>query len=664
MDQEIEAEATEFLAFLERCSQQSRPSTTSYLSEWLKKLHVFLKRIQPILDPTFSSDENVGTATLTASKLYPTLGKLLNQLCVNPVVLSSEPVADLVVQSVFNYSNNAINSLDYAQTSWKETSVQRWRAYRLREMLKNPWHAPQRNKNTRYMEMRKADRAFTNLFEISEADMEQQKVAETIRVLSHYLSNLTNMVATNHLAATSRTLMITWNRQLSGLCTPLVSYPDATLLIGGVIDLAYTLKAEDSSNLLTRHPTVFLDFVFVEKLILHSGDKELKSYILSDDSRILRICTVSSLARQHYLVQLIDKVMKASANQPGFFVDQEDIFRDFIETSQLAAVLARTFKTEDREYNDLVRCILEDIAAMAGDIADWRFVRICVVLTRWILTLRKNEEIDKDIDLSGFNTNMDLQGINNVTETSFEAMVSSSFSLLQRDPRDLSIRASFFSDLSRLIAAQQEYVYCFAGPDRLMIRRGLVFLTSTAIAQYDGFLIHQIRTLLDSLEMAHSQQGQDDESLVENQLVQFMVGLVLADDSKHLSFSNICERLNDLLQELHHVCKASDGQNSTPMSIVEPIEDVLIKYRLIFQMNKTLIADMICAVGQHIDAKEPSFWHSMIQVAISVTHEFKSVITYVNASSLPLVTRFHDISRSIHVYGLSNALTSMNIAKN
>ncbi|KAF9098548.1 hypothetical protein BGX27_000768, partial [Mortierella sp. AM989] len=581
MDQEIEADAREFLAFLEQCSQQPRAFATSNLTSWLKSLHSFLERIQSVIDPTAhgSIPEETMMTTPIVSELYPTLGVLLNQLCRNPVVLASEAIADLVAQSVFKYSKQTDHFPDYNQSLRRDMSPERmWCANRLKEML--------RKQNIQ--DASSGKKGFSELFGIPEADIRQQRVVQTIEVLCQYMYRLFSMVATKPLTPASRRFMIAWNHQLSGLSAPLVSYPAASLLIEGVIDLAYSLKTGTNCTQPISPSTTFLDPAFVEQVLLCSRDEKKRNKILSEDSQILRFCEVSSLARQRYLMDLTDKVMTASAKQAGFALSREEVFHKFIEPSRLIPALARSLKETIGEQNDLMHSTLEDIAVMTGEIADWRFVRICVLLIEWLLAWRGNRKLDNYSC---------MPESENMSETAFEAMILSSCSILQLDIHGSSAKLTSSKSLELLMTAQKNYIHCFAGPDRFILRRRLAFLVSAAIAQHSEFLIHQICFYFDSLKEKPQRQGQDKEFMADKQLVAFMVDLILANDSEQLNSSILSEQLTGLLQELQTVCSVDNGRNSTPNLTMESIESIIVKYKSILRMNETLLADIICAIG-------------------------------------------------------------------
>ncbi|KAG0001694.1 hypothetical protein BGZ79_004304 [Entomortierella chlamydospora] len=584
---------------------------------------MFLERIQPALNPMVHSGGTLGESGAarmsTASELYPTFGILLTRLCVNPVVLASDSIANLVAQSVSKYSMQAERYSDYTQSSRNGLPAERtWCTRRLRGMLHTSQYTPLRTSQKQHiqdLEMRTSDtRGFDELFGVSKAEMKQQRLAQTIEVLSQCLGNLVCVVSTTSLTGFSLAFMvgIAWSRQLSGLCAPLVSYPAATGLVRGVIDLAYSLKTRADSTLAINPSIEVLDPAFVEQTLLCSRDGDLKNKILLEDSQVLRVCSVSSLARQRYLIHLTDKIMKASAEQPGFVLDRGEVFNKFIASSQLVSVLARGLKETNGEYTDLVHSTLEDIAALAGEIPDWRFVRICTLLIEWILTWGRRGEPNRENDSLGSDCRSGLYDFDNVTLTPFEAMVSTSCYLLQNHAHGFSTRPSSLEELSQLAIAQRDYIYCFAGPDRLILRKRLAFLVSTVIAQHNEFLIRHIRCHFDSMDMKRLRQGQDNEFVADKSLVAFIAGLILTDDSEQWSSGVLHEQLTGLLQELQTVCSARVGQNSALSISMEPLKSVLVKYEPILHLNKTLLADIVCALGIYADANDSTLWKSMV----------------------------------------------------
>ncbi|KAF9175902.1 hypothetical protein BGX21_010703 [Mortierella sp. AD011] len=604
--------------------------------------------------------ESVAARTSTAPELYPTLGVLLTRLCVNPVVLASDSIANLVAQSVSKYS---MQTNHYSQSSWNRLSAERaWCTRRLRGMLQNSQYAPLRTSQKQHiqdLEMRTSDtRGFAELFGVSKAEMKQQRFAQTTEALSQCLNNLVCVVSTTRLTGVSLAFMIAWSRQLSGLCAPLVSYPAAAVLVRDVIDLAYSLKTRADSTLAINPSIEVLDSAFVEQTLLCSRDGDLKNKILLEDSQVLRFCNVSSLARQRYLIHLTDKIMKASAEQPGFVLDRGEVFSKFIASSQLVSTLARGLKETNGEYTDLVHSTLEDIAALAGEIPDWRFIRICTLLIEWILTRGRRGEPSRENDSLGSDCRSGLYDFDNVPLTPFEAMVSASCCLLQNHAHGFSTRPSSLEELDRLAIAQRDYIYCFAGPDRLILRKRLAFLVSMVIAQHNEFLIRHIRCHFESLDMGRLRQGQDNEFVADKNLVAFIADLILTDDSEQWGSSVLHEQLTGLLQELRTVCPARVGQNSTLSISMGPLKSVLAKYEPILHLNKALLADIVCALGIFADANDSALWKSMIRVAVSVMHEPEST-SYANIRSLPFIARLHDISENMQVLGLNDALEAI-----
>ncbi|KAG0024012.1 hypothetical protein BGZ80_006663 [Entomortierella chlamydospora] len=541
---------------------------------------MFLERIQPALNPMVHSGGTLGESGAarmsTASELYPTFGILLTRLCVNPVVLASDSIANLVAQSVSKYSMQAERYSDYTQSSRNGLPAERtWCTRRLRGMLHTSQYTPLRTSQKQHiqdLEMRTSDtRGFDELFGVSKAEMKQQRLAQTIEVLSQCLGNLVYRVE----SAAFRT-----------------TRADSTLAINPSIEV--------------------LDPAFVEQTLLCSRDGDLKNKILLEDSQVLRVCSVSSLARQRYLIHLTDKIMKASAEQPGFVLDRGEVFNKFIASSQLVSVLARGLKETNGEYTDLVHSTLEDIAALAGEIPDWRFVRICTLLIEWILTWGRRGEPNRENDSLGSDCRSGLYDFDNVTLTPFEAMVSTSCYLLQNHAHGFSTRPSSLEELSQLAIAQRDYIYCFAGPDRLILRKRLAFLVSTVIAQHNEFLIRHIRCHFDSMDMKRLRQGQDNEFVADKSLVAFIAGLILTDDSEQWSSGVLHEQLTGLLQELQTVCSARVGQNSALSISMEPLKSVLVKYEPILHLNKTLLADIVCALGIYADANDSTLWKSMV----------------------------------------------------
>ncbi|KAG0365951.1 hypothetical protein BGZ54_005999 [Gamsiella multidivaricata] len=600
MDQEIEAQAKEFLAFLEQCSQHTRASATADITLCLAQLRIFLERIQPIIESA-ATDASIDTATsgvvrvegviLDASTLYHTLEPLLSRLCGNPVALANEAIADLIAKSVLKYSKLTADLWNDGwsthgrgrQASEMETFKARlqlkWRVARMRDMFQIPrrWcpselkrndfgkeHAVgyvDRNVETRGRSKDQSKGVFEDLFQVTEQEIRQQRLEETIGNLSKTLRDFEDIVLSlsEPLMETDLLSMVQWNRQLSGLYAPLVSKPTTTALTERIIDVAYTIKTRliHVNGTSSLSPPVLLDNAFVEQVMLLSGNYGPTLQSLRGHRALLRLSNVSSIARQRHVVQLVDSVIVASVQHPEFSLSREDILAGHLSSpSSLFSIMSSNRHLA--ESQELVQPVLEDLARVAGEISDWRFVRICILLTEWVLSRRqhyRHHQEDMDVDHTNF-VGSDLRAAPD-TDTStaifFSIMVSSACSLLENHPTKSSTSNLSNKDhtqsgeMSQWMSAQKSYIFCSAGPHQLPVRRSLVFLIGMAIAQRNNFLVQKIRNHFEALEKPQQYQGLSD---VANPLTLFIAGLVLAFGPESSLETAVHETLGKMLREI------------------------------------------------------------------------------------------------------------------
>ncbi|KAF9951865.1 hypothetical protein BGZ65_005686, partial [Modicella reniformis] len=479
----------------------SRPSATSEIVCCLKDLHAFLERILSAIDSLSGNSNSKSSRSgshryggvssagsmmiLRASELYPTLGPLLVRLCRNPVVLSSNPIADLVAQSVIKYSRQSQNQsqqnqdLSYctnqkplgsrrevegdhvdAQGGWihqraKPSPQRAWCAARLRDMFEVSRHhlsdtTGQSFKQGEINTGTRNRRGFGTLFQVSDDDMRQQRAEYTIATLSRSLETLQKMIQEKSLITVDSEYWIKRNHQLSGLCGPLVSNPTAAPLIHSIIDMAFTLK---STRVRSRHkntiPSSPLDLVFV-KQVMEMLDE----------------------TRQTYLLRLIDKMMTISEQPRDFIQSRDKIVREYIEQSRLFAAISTD---SESGYALVQQPILEDLAELTGKVTDWRFVQTCVLLVEWIITTRIRCGQRMEIDHSEvWGRREEFPNMDEREE--LEAMVSSACSILQQGSPQIIDGEEKAGDgvlqiLERFLSAQKAYVFYSAGPEQLGLRR-------------------------------------------------------------------------------------------------------------------------------------------------------------------------------------------------
>ncbi|KAK3828787.1 MAG: hypothetical protein J3Q66DRAFT_363865 [Benniella sp.] len=656
MDQEIEAQAREFLVFFEECSQLPRAVATSEIVRYLKDLQAFLERVLPIIDPASGSSGNgnnnkslhssmggkdvfrAGEGLIVrASELYPTLGPLLTHLCRNSVILASKPIASLVAQSMFKYANHDLNQhQDQGSKQWtlgprdgwkgqrpKSSPEQAWTAARLHDLVETSSSREDRRSSTSGRNFtrensRNHEKGFGALFQISDNDMRQQRIDQTIITLSKSLVSLQEVLQEKLPRAVDLVFLIQWNHQLSGLCGPVVTHPTATSLVQGIIGMACTLKSIVVQNY-HRHNHLkdlvpsLLDAAFVRQVMDKMDERNQETLILSDDPQLLRLCSVSRLARQTYVIQLIDGMMTAltkreQEQERGVPVQNRDtIFRLYVEPSRLFAAIS----SDTSEDSTLLQSsILEDLAELTGQVADWRLVRICTLLVEWMITTRirraPSMELDEHDEIC---QNQEL-----------EALISIACSVMrlgQQQPTEENAREL----IERFMSAQGDYIYSSAGPEQTSLRRRLAFLVATAVSQHEGFLVYRICGELQRLEAAYEVEEEEEIptasssclSRTTSPVVLLMANLVVTHDTDPL-FTTVAERMAALLNDLGRLRLDQDVECHKEKDFQSCLADILHAYRPFFEINWTLVAHVLFALGFYmsVDMADSTSWQCMV----------------------------------------------------
>ncbi|KAF9353092.1 hypothetical protein BGX34_011804 [Mortierella sp. NVP85] len=609
----------------------------------LKDLQTFLERVLPAIDPTGGSSGNDNNnkglhsgmggkdvfraeegLIMRASELYPTLGLLLTHLCKNSVILASKPVASLVAQSVFKYSNHNLNQHQEGLKQWKgqqprSSPEQVWCAARLHDMVETSSSREDRRSSASGRNFTrengiKHEKGFGALFQISDNDLRQQQIDQTIVTLSNSLVSLQEMVQEKPPRAVDLVFLIQWNHQLSGLCGPVVTHSTAASLVQGIIGMACTLKSIVGQNY-HRHNHIkdlvpsLLDVAFVRQVMDKMGERNQETLVLSDDSQLLRLCGMSRLARQTYVIQLIDRMMTALTEQEqeqvgGVLVQSRDmIFRQYVEPSRLFAAIS---SNTSEGYTLLQSSILEDLAELTGQVADWRLVRICTLVVEWMITTRirraPSMELDEHDEIW---QNQDL-----------EALISIACSMM-RLGRPQPTEENARELIERFMSAQSDYIYSSAGPEQMGLRRKLTFLVASAVSQHEGFLVYRICGELQRLEALEVEEeiptASSCLSHTISPVVVLMANLVVTHDTDPL-FTTVADRMVALLNDLGRLRLDQDVEWHKDKDLQSCLADILQTYRPIFEINWTLAAHVLFALGfyRNVNMADSTSWQCMV----------------------------------------------------
>ncbi|KAI1317509.1 hypothetical protein EDD11_008316 [Mortierella claussenii] len=492
--------------------------------------------------------------------------------------------------------------------------------------------------------------SFADIFHVAEYDLRQERIEQTIKCLSQTQDSLQNVITMRKpLSAVSLMPMIQWNLQLSELCTPLVSHPVAGKLVAGIINMAFELSRKSLQNPLLLHPE------FVLQIMMLPQDTPHQTAVIYQ-----RLYTVSPLARQRRLVQLLDAIMKLNGQGSGGLAAPSK--RDMNELCEASALFASP--TEQSQATDDVGIwrldfgMLEDIAGMAGEIPDWRFITVCILLVERILvkvdsasTRRPRELLDNTFGGLGMNEE-DEEGMT----STFGNMVERACDLFQQS----SSRTDNSADMTGLVMAQQKYILV-GRPHQLTTRRRMSFLVGEAIARHKGFLIHQIRCHFANLNSLKD-KGIISSNSFERPLVSFLARMIFAGDDDDIEANQgsraaaLKEQVASLLQQLHGQVLPHEQDSSGGLSF-GGLEHVLHSFSPLVLLHVPLVADLICALGlfARLDDSAAS-WKPAIEVGLmTVSRNQNKPMTPLH----PLMARFGEIADILDLNGLAQALNNI-----
>ncbi|OAQ36300.1 hypothetical protein K457DRAFT_132274 [Linnemannia elongata AG-77] len=684
MDQEIEAQAKEFLAFLEQCRQQPRAKATSELNASLSHLHTFLTSIQPLIEPwPITNDPTIDSMTAYASELYPTLGLLLEMLCRNPVVTasgSSRGLAEVVAQSVIKFSartggSAAVGAGSKSAMTGSPSAEQSWRVARMRDMFRaqqqqdglgrkkrnctggsSSRHLPYSEQN-RSMET-KSD-PFQDIFKVSDKELKEREMEQTLITMAGNLKTLQDQVAKTELTDTTWSSLIIWNRQLSELCAPLALTLSATELLEGIVGTAYILYSKRPLGASGLVPLRLIDSSFVESLMKQQSDATVFS-VLKDHQALAQLLVISPLARQCCLVQLIDGVVQDCAHALDVYQSRHQIKQRHFESSQfLRSALSRHLPKD--QHHQLVERILEDSAEVAGEIDDWRIVRIWILLIEWVLTRLGSREsmhaLPLESDASSLDPSADLFA---VISTACSIVNCRESELNGADGSRASLNAATVSEIDTLLKIQGRYVFESAPPQEMALRRRMVFLIGSAVASSNGLLTSLILQHIRSLDKVdpHLKQELSAPSQVTTTLLN-LLSLLVYGELGSACFLTIDQPFLALLRELQATLRESEISNPYDLRLgtVADLEGIFSKYMSFLRLNTVVTADIVCAIVIYNDPKNSSFWQSIISVILRIltSSESTSLMTALPA----FMARLRDLSEIMVVPGLSRALDTL-----
>ncbi|KAF9132388.1 hypothetical protein BGX30_012683 [Mortierella sp. GBA39] len=665
--------------------KSSRAKATSELNASLSHLHTFLTTIQPLIELwPITNDPTIDSMTVHASELYPTLGLLLEMLCRNPVVIasvSSRGLADVVAQSVITFSartggHAAVGAGSKGAMTVSPSAEQSWRAARMRDMFRaqqqqqdglgkrkrncaggsSNRHIPHSEQNGSIET--KSD-PFQDMFKVSDKELKEREMGQTLETMAGNLKILQDQVAKTELTETAWSSLVTWNRQLSELCVPLVSTPSATELLEDIIRTAYVLYSKRPQGASGPVLMCLVDSSFIESLMMQQSDATVFA-VLKDRQTLAQLLVVSPLARKSCLVQLIDGVVQDCALAPNIYQSRYQITQRHFESSQLLSS-ALSGQVPKGQHRQLVEKILEDSAEVAGEIDDWRIVRIWILLIEWILTRLGSGEsmhnLPLEFDASFLDQDADLCAV----ISSASRIVNCCDSELKGAPSSrVSVNAVAVSEIDTLLKIQDRYVFETAPPQEMALRRRMVFLIGSAVASSKGLLTSLILQHILSLDKAdlHLRQEPSVSSQDTTTLLN-LLSLLMYGELGSANSSTIDQPFLALLRELHATLRMSEISNPYDLRLgtVADLNGIFSRCASFLRLNTVVTADIVCAIVVYNDPNNYAFWQSVISTMLRILTGSESTLML---TSLPaFMARLRDLSEIMAIPGLARALDTL-----
>ncbi|KAG0366996.1 hypothetical protein BGX24_003448 [Mortierella sp. AD032] len=622
--------------------------------------------------------------------MYPTLGPLLEHLCRNPVVMASSPTADfesggslaeLVAQSVIRFSSRIDSRSNGSSTMTRmapaPSAEQLWRAARMRDMFraqpKQQKQLDRHGKKTTRAGGSNRDRLFSvpngsrkvekdlfqELFKVSDKEMKDKETELMLDTMANNLKTLQDQVVDTELTEVAWSSLVEWNRQLSGLCAPLVSTTSAAKLLEGIIRTTYLLYSKYPQSISRGMHLQLLDSSFVESLMLVQCGVAVPA-ALKEVRTLAQFLFASPLARQGFLVQLIDTVIQECRHLSDFYQSQHQITQQHFEPSHfLASALSRQL-LED-QHRHLIEKLLEGSAELVGEVNDWRIVRIWILLVGWILKRLGSVKSPRTLLLEPDTSTLDQ-------DSDLWAMISSACRIVNsshskptgsRGSR-LSVSAAVLSEISNLMEIQCRYIFETAPPQEMALRRRMVFLVGSTVAMNNGLLTTLIHSHILSLDKPdHDKQDPLLTPSQNSEILLNLLSLLICGETGAAYASAISELFLALLKDMHATLRVSETSNPYDLRLgtIAELEGIFVKYLPLLRMNVVVTADIVCAVVIYNDPEDSAFWQSVISAVLRILTGQES--TPPLTSSPAYMARLRDLSEIFTESGLSMALESL-----
>jgi hypothetical protein len=335
-----------------------------------------------------------------------------------------------------------------------------------------------------------------------------------------------------------------------------------------------------------------------------------------------RLLEISTLARQKTLIQLIDSVIQDCVHSPDFYQSRHQITQRHFEPSLILTCALSGHLLQDQRRH-LTERILEDTAELAGEIDDWRVVRIWTLLIEWVLTRLGSGKslytLPLDPDASPLDQDADLC-----------AMISSACRIVNcgdselkgaKSPR-VSADAEVMFKIDNLLKCLERYVFETAPPQEMALRRRMAFLIGSAVASSNGLLASLILQHVLSLDKPDVDRKEDSSTPFQDTTTLLnLVSLLMSGESDTTSASTIGELFVALLKELHRTLRMSEASNPYDLRLgtVADLEGIFTKFVSLLRLNVVVTADIVCAIVVYNDPKNSAFWQSVVCSSVYVS---------------------------------------------
>lgn len=330
--------------------------------------------------------------------------------------------------------------------------------------------------------------------------------------------------------------------------------------------------------------------------------------LLSDPIALLscnRFFVIAPLARCRNLLLIMDETLAACRQQQDFYSSPTTIVQQHFEKSGFLTVSSAHF----RKNRSFMHRLLQDIAALSGEIDDWRLVRIWILLIGWII--RQAGPRDTNFDRLKPDDNASFMATDS-SEDSLELLISRMVHFEQKSSH-ASSDATFEGDVREVLQAQSHYIYCSADPEQLLLRKRLAFLLGAACIR-GGNLI--VRMICDSFDSAERLSRQTTEPSISSMVPQSATALLLVGTSVTMEsdalLDAMSERIGACLRELQALSSVCKGDVHAKSGLQVQLEGILDKYAPVLDLDQLLMADIICAMGITIDEDDRRLWHSLV----------------------------------------------------